>query len=117
MFRLNTEYYNELERTEETNNRAKSHDEFIGRQYVTYRMSPNGTVEVHIKTNDSPLKIERDEDVSAIFAFLGQVRDRFLYHVSDIRERNVPPLLSWILKQCDLNKDVEISDRAQNDSS
>jgi hypothetical protein len=51
--------------------------------------------------------------VSALFAFLGQVRDRFLYHVSDIRERHVLPLLNWILKQCDLNKDVEISDIAQ----
>ena len=51
--------------------------------------------------------------MSALFAFLGQVRDRFLYHVSDIRERHVLPLLNWILKQCDLNKDVEISDIAQ----
>ena len=41
------------------------------------------------------------------------VRDRFLYHVSDIKEQHVPNLLNWILKQCDLNKDVEIDDIAQ----
>ena len=113
MFYLNKEYYNELEQRELPNNRAKPSVEFIGRRHVTYTMSPNGTVEIYITSNDSPLRIERDEDVSAIFAFLGQVRDRFLYHVSDIRERYVPPLLSWVLKQCDMNKDVKISDKAQ----
>ena len=33
--------------------------------------------------------------------------------MSDIREQHVPSLLNWILKQCDLNKDVEIDDIAQ----
>jgi hypothetical protein len=113
MFYLNKEYYNELEEKEHPNNRAKPRVEFIGRRHVTYTISPNGTVEIYITSNDSPLRIERDEDVSTIFAFLGQVRDRFLYHVGDVRERHIPPLLSWVLKQCDMNKDVEISDKAQ----
>jgi hypothetical protein len=110
---LNTEFYNELKQKEQPINRAKPYEENIGRRHVTYRLSPNGTVEVSVATTDTPFRIERDEDVSAIFAFLGQVRDRFLYHVSDIRERHVPPLLNWILKQCDLNKDIEIDDIAQ----
>lgn len=113
MFHLNTEFFGELEQKENQINTAKSHEEFIGRRHVTYALSPNGTVEVYIATTDTPLRIEEDEDVSVIFAFLGQVRDRFLYHVSDIRERQVPPLLNWILKQCDLNKDIEIDDKAQ----
>ena len=113
LFHLDREYYRELEQREHQINRAKSHEEFIGRRHVTYALSPNGTVEVYIATTDTPLRIEEDEDVSAIFAFLGQVRDRFLYHVSDIRERQVPPLLGWILQQCDLNKDIEIDDKAQ----
>lgn len=70
-------------------------------------------MEVYVTTTDTPFRIDRDEDVSALFAFLGQVRDRFLYHVSDIKEQHVPNLLNWILKQCDLNKDVEIDDVAQ----
>jgi hypothetical protein len=113
MFHLNREFYNEMQQKEQRINRAKSHEEFIGRRHVTYTLSPNGTVDVYIATTDTPLIIEKDEDVSAIFAFLGQVRDRFLFHVSDIRERNVPPLLNWILKQCDLNKDIAIDDSAQ----
>jgi hypothetical protein len=112
-FRLNPEFYNELKQKEHPINRAKLYDENIGRRHVSYRLSPNGTVEVAVATTDTPFRIERDEDVSALFAFLGQVRDRFLYHVSDIRERHVPNLLSWILKQCDLNKDIEIDSIAQ----
>jgi hypothetical protein len=113
MFHLNPEFYNELNQREQPINRAKPHEENIGRGHVIYRLSPNGTVEVSVATTDTPFRIERDEDVSALFGFLGQVRDRFLYRVSDIKERHVPPLLNWILKQCDLNKDIEINDLAQ----
>ncbi|HEV2877281.1 MAG TPA: hypothetical protein VGW09_08385 [Nitrososphaeraceae archaeon] len=56
----------------------------------------------------------KEMKILAIFSpFLGHVKDRFLYHVNDLRERQVPPLMSWVLKQCDLNKDIEISDKAQ----
>jgi hypothetical protein len=110
---LDKEYYNELIQKEQPINRAKSFEEIIGRRHVIYRLSPNGTVEVSIRTTDTPFRIEKDEDVCDLFSFFGQVRDRFLYHVSDIRERHVPPILIWILKQCDLNKDVEIDDAAQ----
>jgi hypothetical protein len=110
---MNTEFFNELKQKEQSVNRAKQYEENFGRRYVTYRLSPNGTVEVYIATTDTPFRIERDEDISALFAFLGQVRDRLLYHVSDIKEKHVPALLDWILKQCDLNKDIEIDDMAQ----
>jgi hypothetical protein len=113
MFHLNTKFFNELNQREEPINRAKPYEENIGRRHVTYRLSPNGTVEVYVATTDDPFTIERDEDISALFAFLGQVRDRLLYHVSDIKERHVPTVLDWILKQCDLNKDVEIDHIAQ----
>jgi hypothetical protein len=113
MFHLNPEFYNELKQKEQPINRAKPYEENIVRRHVTYRLSPNGTVEVAVATTDTPFRIERDEDVNALFAFLGQVRDRFLYHVSDIKEQHVPAILNWILKQCDLNKDVEIDSTAQ----
>ena len=75
--------------------------------------SPNGTVEIAVKSSDTPFRLETDEDESIIFSFLGQVRDRLLYHVSDIRERHIPSIMEWVLKACDLNKDIEIDDNAQ----
>jgi hypothetical protein len=40
------------------------------------------------------IRIQTEQDEAALFAFLGQVKDRMLYHVSDPVERIVPPLLS-----------------------
>jgi hypothetical protein len=41
------------------------------------------------------------------------VRDRLENHISDPRGRLVPQIPTWILKQCDLNKGVPITDKAQ----
>ena len=114
MLHIDKEYYNTLIKGDERpRNRAKVHEENIGRRHVTYTFSPNGTVEVGVRSSDTPFRLETDEDESVIFSFLGQVRDRLLYHVSDIRERLTPPIMDWTLKACDLNKDVEIDDTCQ----
>ena len=113
MLSIDKQYYKELAQKEGHINRAKPYEEIIGRRHVTYTFSPNGTVEIAVKSSDTPFKLETDEDESIIFSFLGQVRDRLLYHVSDIRERHIPPIMNWILKACDLNKDVEIDDTCQ----
>src|SRR6476469_9308072 len=81
--------------------------------HIHFLSTPNGTVEIAVKSSDTPFRLETDEDESVIFSFLGQVRDRLLYHLSDIRERLTPPIMDWILKACDLNKDVEIDDTCQ----
>jgi hypothetical protein len=87
---------------------------------VKYTYSPNGKVQVYIACSISPFRIQTEQDEAALFAFLGQVKDRMLYHVSDPTERIVPPLLSsssqdsgWHLVQCDVNKDIEVSDMMQ----
>jgi hypothetical protein len=36
-----------------------------------------------------------------------------LFHLDDIRERGVPSESQWVLKACDLNKDIEINDKMQ----
>jgi hypothetical protein len=113
MLFINKEYFDQLPQDERPVNRAKPHEEIIGRRHVTYTFSPNGTIQVSVKSSATPFRLATDEDETDIYSFLGQVRDRLLHHVSDIRERQVPAITDWILKQCDLNKDIEISDKAQ----
>jgi hypothetical protein len=113
MLSLDSEYYQELVQKEGHRNRGKVYEEIIGRRFLKYTLSPNGTVEVYVRSNDTPFRLENDNDECVIFSFLGQVKDRLLYHVNDIRELGVPPITEWVLKQCDLNKDIEISDKAQ----
>jgi hypothetical protein len=110
---IDKEYYNHLPQKEARINRAKGHEEIIGRRHVNYTLSPNGTVEIDVKSSDTPFKLQTDSDELAIFSFLGQVRDRLLFVIKDPKERHVPAIMEWVLKQCDLNKDVEINDKAQ----
>jgi hypothetical protein len=114
---IDKEYYNQLPHKEVPVNRAKCHEESIGRRHVKYTLYPNGTVEIAVKSSDTPFKLETDDDELAIFSFLGQVRDRLLYLVRDPKELHVPHIMECVLKQCDLNKDVEIDDKAQLISS
>ena len=94
-------------------NRAKRFEEPIGRRYVNYTFSPNGRVEIGVRTSDTPFKLETHEDEAILFSFFGQGRDRLIYLVADPREREVPQITNWILKGCDLNKDAEIDEKAQ----
>ncbi len=76
-------------------------------------MSPNGTIEIAVISSDTPFRIETYDDELSIFSFLGQVRDRFLYLVRDPKERHVPHVMQWILKACDWNRDVKVTDTCQ----
>jgi hypothetical protein len=62
---------------------------------------------IFVVRSNNPFKLE-DES-----AFLGQVRDRLLYLMTDPHERIVPPIMKWILTGCDINKDVTVSDKLQ----
>jgi hypothetical protein len=94
-------------------NKAKQHEEKIGTSIVKYLVYPNGKTMVFVACSNYPFKLEDESDVSIIYAFLGQVRDRLLYLVTDPHERIVPPIIKWILTGCDINKDVTVSDTLQ----
>ena len=49
MTHIDKEYYSELSRKEGHINRAKRHEEIIGRRLVNYTFSPNGSIEIAIR--------------------------------------------------------------------
>jgi hypothetical protein len=79
-------------------NLSKRFEQHIGRRYIIYTFSPNGRVQIAIRSSDTPFKLEDDEDISILFSFFGQVRDRLICYVSDVRETAVPLTTEWILK-------------------
>ena len=113
MLYINKEYYIQLQEKETAVNRSKICEEIIGRRHVKYVYSPNGAVGIDIISSTTPFKIEADEDESILFSFLGQARQRLLYHINDRKEIGVPHIMEWVLKTCDLNRDVKVSDKAQ----
>ena len=68
---------------------------------------------VFVACSNNPFKLEDETDVSILYSFAGQVRDRLLYLVTDPHERIVPPIMKWILTGCDINKDVTVRDLLQ----
>ncbi len=102
----------------ENKQKSQIHSERIGKaqgipnvKYVIY--PKKGKIMVYVACSDKPFKLESDNDVNVLFAFFGQVRDRLLYLLSDVRERIVPDVMEWRLIQCDVNRDVEIDDKMQ----
>lgn len=95
------------------NKKIGTHEEIIGRRHIRYILSLNGTVQIFIRSNDVPFRLESELDESMMFSFIGQVKDRLLYVLEDPKELVVPPVTDWILTQCDVNKDIEIDNNAQ----
>jgi hypothetical protein len=104
------ECYSELNVPMSRRNKGKEHIEIIGTARVCYCFYSNGTVMVSVENSDNPLKLEDEVDQSRLFVFFGQVRDRLVAFLMDKHERLVPDILDWELTQCDVNKDVRVSD-------
>jgi hypothetical protein len=96
---------------------AKVHKEKIGQargpHNVEYQIHTNGTIMIYISCSDNPFRLYEEQDISEITIFLGRVEDRLKNLLSDTRDEVVPSVMTWILKACDLNKDVEINDMVQ----
>jgi hypothetical protein len=113
MTRIASEYYHEIALTPSRWNSAKEHQEIVGTAFVKYIFYVNGTVMALIESSNNPFKLENDADLSRLIAFLGQVRDRLVIFLQDRHERIVPEIMRWELKQCDINRDVRVTDWLQ----
>lgn len=78
-------------------------------KYYTYK---NGTIMIYVVCSDKPFRLHT-EDITYIISFLGMVEDR-LRRLFTSKEPNIlPPACHWILKCCDVNKDIEIDSMCQ----
>ena len=103
----------DIQKTSSKHNKSKQHEEKIGMSIVKYLVYPNGKTMIFVACSNNPFKLEDESDVSILYSFRGQVRDRLLYLMTDPHERIVPHIMRWILTGCDINKDVTVSDKLQ----
>src|SRR5215472_6885565 len=96
---LESRYYTDIQKNCSKYNKAKQHEERIGTSIVKYLVYPNGKTMIFVACSNNPFKLEDESDVSILYAFLGQVRDRLLYLMTDPHERIVPPIFKWILTE------------------
>jgi hypothetical protein len=59
---VNKEYYTTLEQQSRPRNKAKIYEEYIGTTLTKYTYSPNGTVEVAVRSSNGPFKLETDDE-------------------------------------------------------
>jgi hypothetical protein len=110
---LDSSYYTDIQKNSSKYNKAKQHEEKIGTALVKYLVYPNGKTMVFVACSNNPFKLEDEADESILYSFLGQVRDRLLYLVTDPHERIVTPITKWVLTGCDINKDIAVVDMLQ----
>jgi hypothetical protein len=107
---VTTECYLELDLPTTPGNKGKKTTEAVGKSRVDYTLYPNGTVNVEVRCSNHPFRLQTEEDRSRLLIFLGQLRERLITILMDSHERIVPNVMEWELTECDLNKDVKVSD-------
>jgi hypothetical protein len=74
---------------------------------ATFKLSPNGKVEVLIRCSKGPFPIVTDYDVTALIGFMHQVHYSLSLNLSDtVSSRYVPKVDLWRLTEADVSKDV-----------
>ena len=104
------ECYNELKLAYYRRNNGKHHQEIIGNTLVDYIIYKSGTVNIQTKCSNNPYKLETEEDRFRIIEFFGQIRAGLINLLFDKHERIVPGVLEWELIECDINKDIKVTD-------
>lgn len=111
---IGKDYYDEICRLNKGPPGDNGHfQERIGSRYVEFYNYPNGSVQVFVECSKNPLRMQTENDVNNFFSFIGQIRDRMIFQLYDRSELIIPPTERWILKQCDINNDIPITDKAQ----
>lgn len=104
------ECYVELDLPTISGNKGKKTTEVIGTSKGDYTFYPSGTVNVEVRCSNHPFRLCTEVDRSRLLVFFGQLRQALISILMDSHERNVPDVLEWELTECDINKDVKVSD-------
>jgi hypothetical protein len=65
---------------------------------------------VEVTCSNHPFKLQTEQDRSRLLVFFGQVRQALISFLKDRHERIVPDVMEWELTECDINKDIKVSD-------
>jgi hypothetical protein len=104
------ECYSELDLPLYKRNQGKWYEEIIGNTKVDYVLYASGTVVIHTTCSNYPFKVENEQDRLRLIGYFGQIRAGLIYLLKDKHERIVSDISEWEITECDLNKDVKISD-------
>jgi hypothetical protein len=102
--------YNQINLPYHRKNNGKHYQEILGNTLVDYIIYKRGTVDIHTRCSKNSYKLETEEDRFRIIEFFGQIRAGLINLLHDKHERIVPDVLEWELTECDINKDIKVTD-------
>ncbi|MGC2680520.1 MAG: hypothetical protein WA323_01545, partial [Candidatus Nitrosopolaris sp.] len=102
--------YVELESPTIPGNKGKKTTEVLDTSKVDYTFYPNGTVNVEVMCSNHPFRLQTEEDRSHLLVFLGQIEQVLISILYASHGRIVPNVLEWEVTECDINKDIKVSD-------
>jgi hypothetical protein len=102
--------YSELDLPYYKRNNGKHFQQIIGKTRVDYIFYASGIVDIHTTCSNNPYKLETEEDRFRIIEFFGQIRAGLIYLLNDKHERLVSNVIEWKLTECDINKDIKVTD-------
>jgi hypothetical protein len=91
-------------------NKGKKYTKIIGTSRVDYTFYPNGTVIVEVMCSNHPFRLQTEEDRSSLLVFLGQIEQVLISILSASHGRIVQNVLEWKVTECDINRDIKVSD-------
>ena len=71
---------------------------------VNYVFYPNGTIDIYTKNGENPFRLQTEEDRENLIAFIRKINDNLPPEVA------VPGIDQWEFTECDINRDVKVSD-------
>jgi hypothetical protein len=71
---------------------------------VSYVFYPNGTIDIYTKNSEKPFRLQTDEDRVNLIAFIRRIKDNLPSSIA------VPDINQWEFTECDINRDVRVSD-------
>jgi hypothetical protein len=104
------EYYEALKLPNYRKNNGKHYQEIVRNTLVDYIIYKRGTIDIQTTCSNNPYKLETEEDRFRIIEFFGQMRAGLINLLHDKHERIIPDILEWQLIECDINKDIKVTD-------
>jgi hypothetical protein len=71
---------------------------------VSYVFYPNGTIDIYTRNSDRAFRLQTEDDRVKLISFIGKIKDNLPPQVA------VPEIDLWEFTECDINRDVRVSD-------
>jgi hypothetical protein len=71
---------------------------------ISYVFYPSGTIDIYTKNSERPFRLQTEDDRVNLIAFIREIKDNLPPEVV------VPDIEQWEFTECDINRDVKVSD-------